>query len=318
MEKMEGKNQTLITEFILLGFGDVGDLQPLLFLLFLVIYIVTASGNTLIIALIVTDQHLQIPMYYLLGNLSCLETCLSSVLLPRLLASLLTGDRTISVNGCMVQFYFFAIMSTTESLLLTAMSYDRYLAICNPLHYPVLMNGRVCCQLAAGSWLSSLTTCSVGMVLTIRHTFCDSKEMDHFFCDFAPLIKLACEDTQILQLATFVIATLWTFVPCILTLTSYGFIISTILKIPSSIGRKKAFSTCSSHLIMLAVFYVTVITVYVAPTGNSSKLLNKIFSVFYTVLTPLLNPIVYCLRNKEINESLKKAVRKLLDLRDKP
>ncbi|XP_006135690.2 olfactory receptor 11A1-like [Pelodiscus sinensis] len=304
-------------EFLLLGFGDVGHLQPLLFLLFLVVYIVTVAGNLIIIALIVTNQQLQIPMYYLLGSLSWLETCLSSTLLPRLLVSLLTGDRTISVNSCMVQFYFFAIMSTAESLLLTAMSYDRYLAICKPLHYPVVMNGRVCCQLVAGSWLSSLTTCSIGMILLMQHTFCDSREIDHFFCDFAPLIKLSCDDTQILQLATFVIATLWTFVPLLLTMTSYIYIISTILRIPSATGRQKAFSTCSSHLIMLAIFYVTVITVYVVPSANTTKILNKIFSVFYTLLTPLFNPIVYSLRNKEVNEALRKALLKLAALRNR-
>ncbi|XP_074838620.1 olfactory receptor 1E16-like [Carettochelys insculpta] len=314
MERGGGRNQTPIMEFILLGFGNPPELLPFLFLLFLVIYILTVTGNILIVALIVADQHLHIPMYYLLGNLSWLETCLISVLLPKMLASLLTGDRTISVKGCMVQLYFFGITSTAESLLLTAMSYDRYLAICYPLRYTTLMNGRVCGQLVAGSWLSSITTCSIGMILLLQTTFCDSKEIDHFFCDFSPMLQLACDETQTLELVTFAIATIWTFVPCLLTLTSYVCIISTILRIPSNTGRKKAFSTCSSHLIMLVIFYLTVITVYMVPTGNTSKVLNKIFSVFYTVLTPLLNPIVYSMRSKEVNESLRRAIRKLVAL----
>nr|XP_006114102.1 olfactory receptor 6C75-like [Pelodiscus sinensis] len=312
MEKAERRNQTIIMEFILLGFGNGPELQPLLFLLFLVIYLVTVAGNILVVLLIVTDKHLHTPMYYLLGNLSWLETCLISTLLPKLLASLLTGDRTISVKGCMVQLYFFGIMSTAESLLLTAMSYDRYLAICQPLRYPVLMNGRVCCQLVAGSWMSSLTTCTTGMVLLLQSTFCHSGEIDHFFCDFSPMLELSCDDSQTLKLLTFIIAIMWTLVPCLLTLASYTCIISNILKIPSTSGRKKAFSTCSSHLIMLTIFYVTVTTVYMVPTANTPKILSKVFSVFYTVLTPLLNPIVYCLRNKEVNESLKKLIFKLV------
>ncbi|XP_075768152.1 olfactory receptor 1G1-like [Pelodiscus sinensis] len=309
MKRMEGRNQTPIAEFLLLGFGDGPHLQPLLFMFFLVIYIVTVAGNLLIVGLVVTDRHLHTPMYYLLGNLSCLETCLISTLLPRLLASLLSGDRTISVKGCIMQLYFIGITSTAESLMLTAMSYDRYLAICNPLRYAAVMNGRVCCQLVAGCWMSSLMTSTVGMFFLFQFTFCDSKEIDHFFCDFSPMIKLSCNDTSTLELVTFIIATIWTFVPCLLTLASYTCIITTILKIPSHTGRKKAFSTCSSHLIVLTVFYVTVITVYMVPAGNTPKVLQKIFSVFYTVLTPMINPIIYCLRNKEVNESLRKALK---------
>ncbi|XP_074974651.1 olfactory receptor 6C75-like [Caretta caretta] len=312
MEKAEVRNQTPIVEFILLGFGNVPELQTLLFLAFLVIYIVTVSGNILFVALVVADQQLHIPMYFLLGNLSCLEICYTSTILPRLLASLLTGDRTISVKGCIVQLYFFGILSNTENLLLTAMSYDRYLAICNPLRYAALMNGRVCWQLVAGSWISSLLLCTIVIIFFFQLTFCDSKEIDHFFCDFSPMIKLSCVDTQTLELLTFFIAVIGTFVPFLLTLTSYICIITTILRIPSSIGRQKAFSTCSSHLIVLAILYVTVLTVYVIPTANTPKVLQKIFSVFYTVLTPMINPVIYSLRNKEVKESLRKAILKLV------
>ncbi|CAM2095152.1 unnamed protein product [Caretta caretta] len=312
MEKVEGRNQTPIVEFILLGFGNVPELQPLLFLVFLVIFIVTVAGNILIIALVVTDQHLHIPMYFFLGNLSCLETCYTSTILPRLLASLLTGDRSISVKGCILQLYLFGVMSSTECLLLMAMSYDRYVAICNPLRYAALMNGRVCFQLVAGSWISSFVGCAIVDIFFFRLTFCNSKEIDHFFCDFSPMIKLSCDDTQTLQLVTFTISAIGTLVPCLLTLTSYICIIATILRIPSTTGRQKAFSTCSSHLIVVSVFYGTLITVYVAPTANTPTVLHKLFSVFYTVLTPMINPVIYSLRNKEVNESLRKAILKLI------
>ncbi|XP_074838640.1 olfactory receptor 5V1-like [Carettochelys insculpta] len=316
MEEANGRNQTPIIQFILLGFGNVRELQPLLFLLFLVFYIVTVVGNTLIIILVVIDHHLHIPMYYLLGNLSTLETCYTSTILPRLLVSLATGDRTISFKGCIVQLYCFGVMSATECLLLTAMSYDRYVAICNPLRYAALMNGRVCAKLVAGSWISSLVGCGIVHVFLSHLTFCESNEIDHYFCDFSPLINLSCDNTQILQLVTFIISAIGTLVPCLLTLTSYICIIVTILRIPSSTGRKKAFSTCSSHLIVVTVFYGTLITIYVVPTANSPKVLNKVFSVFYTVLTPMINPVIYSLRNKEVNESLRKILGKTMSLEE--
>ncbi|XP_039354126.1 olfactory receptor 1009-like [Mauremys reevesii] len=317
MEKGEGRNQTPILEFILLGFGNVPELQPLLFLVFLVIYAVTVLGNILILVLVVADQHLHTPMYFFLGNLSFLEICYSSTLLPRLLASLLTGDRTISIKGCFVQTYFFGILTATESLLLAAMSYDRYLAICNPLRYAALMNGRICCQLVAGSWISSFLACTTINIFLFKSKFCDSKEIDHFFCDFSPVIKLSCGDTQAVQLLTFIVSAIGTFVPCLLVLTSYIRIIATILRIPSTTGRQKAFSTCSSHLIVVIVYYGTLITVYVVPTADSHKVLHKLVSVFYTVLTPMINPVIYSLRNKEVNEALRKAILKLVAFRNR-
>ncbi|XP_075768039.1 olfactory receptor 1E16-like [Pelodiscus sinensis] len=310
MQRAEEGNQTLITEFILLGFGNGPELQPLLFLFFLASYIVTVAGNILIIVLVVSDPHLHTPMYYLLCNLACVETCYSSIFLPRLLVSLVTGDRTISVKGCIVQLYFFGIMSNTESLLLTAMSYDRYIAICHPLRYTVLMSGKICSQLVALSFLCSLLSCTILNIFFFQLTFCGSNEIDHYFCDFSPVIKVSCSDTRILQLVTYVVASLGTLVPCLLTLVSYIYIISTILRIPSSIRRQKAFSTCSTHLIVITVFYGAVIAVYMVPTANMPKVLHKIFSLYYIVLTPLINPIIYCLRNKEINKSLRKAFLK--------
>ncbi|XP_044838058.1 olfactory receptor 11L1-like [Mauremys mutica] len=309
IEEAEEDNRTVISEFILLGFGNLPELQIVLFLVFLVIYIVTMSGNILIIALVVADQHLHTPMYYFLGNLSCLETCYTSTILPKLLASLLTGDRTISVSGCFAQFYCFGSLAATECYLLAAMSYDRYLAICKPLRYAALMNGRLCLQLAAGSWISGFLICVIMMCFMSQLTFCGPSEIDHFFCDFSPMLKLSCSDTSIITLVSFILAFLDSPCPFLLTVTSYVCIIATILRIPSTTWRQKAFSTCSSHLIVVTVFYGTLMTVYLLPKTNTLKALNKVFSVFYTVLTPMLNPLIYSLRNKEVKEALRKVIR---------
>ncbi|XP_030398647.1 olfactory receptor 11A1-like [Gopherus evgoodei] len=298
-DKAEEDNQTIITEYILLGFGNLPELQILLFLVFLVIYIVTMSGNILIVALVVADQHLHTPMYFFLGNLSCLETCYTLTILPRLLASLLTGDRTISVSGCFAQFYCFGCLITTECYLLAVMSYDRYLAICKPLHYATLMNSRLCLQLATESWISEFLTCVITMWFMLQLTFCGPNEIDHFF---------SCSDTSMITLVSFILASINTPCPFLLTVTSYVCIIATILRIPSTTGRQKAFSTCSSHLIVVTVFYGTLMTVYLLPKTKTLKALNKVFSVFYTVLTPMLNPLIYNLRNKEVKEALRKVI----------
>ncbi|KAM7150057.1 olfactory receptor 6N1-like [Macrochelys suwanniensis] len=304
------RNKTSITEFVLLGFGKVPELQILLFPLFLMIYMVTVAGNILIVVLVVADQHLHTPMYFFLGNLSCLETCYSSAILPRVLASLLTGDRTISVARCIAQFYFFASLAATECCLLSAMSYDRYLAVCKPLHYAALMDGRLCLQLAAGSWLSgSLATLIISCLMS-QLTFCGLSEIDHFFCDFTPVIKLACSDTNLILVLDLLLASLCTLFPFLLTLLSYVYIIVTILRIPSTGGRQKAFSTCSSHLIVVTTFYGTIIIVYMLPKSDTLRDLNKVFSVFYSVLTPLINPLIYSLRNKEVKEALSRAIHK--------
>ncbi|CAM4560911.1 olfactory receptor 2AP1-like [Lepidochelys kempii] len=308
IEKAEEDNRTVITEFILLGFGDLPELQILLFLVFLVIYIVTMSGNILIIALVVADQHLHTPMYFFLGNLSCLETCYTSAILPRMLASLLTGDRTISVSGCFAQLYCFGFLAATECYLLAAMSYDRYLAICKPLHYAALMNSRLCLQLVGGSWISGFLTCVIMMCFMSQLTFCGPSEIDHFFCDFSPMLKFSCSDTNTITLVSFILTSLDSPCPFLLTVTSYVCIIATILRIPSTTGRQKAFSTCSSHLIVVTVFYGSLMTVYLLPKTNTPVALNKVFSVFYTVLTPLVNPLIYSLRNKEVKEALRKVI----------
>ncbi|XP_044840273.1 olfactory receptor 6N1-like [Mauremys mutica] len=306
------RNQTAVTEFIFLGFGELPDLQILLFVMFLVIYIATVSGNIIIIALVVADQHLHTPMYFFLGNLSCLETCYSSTILPQMLANLLTGDKTISFSGCFTQLYFFCALAATECYLLAAMSYDRYLAICKPLHYSALMKTRFCLQLAAGSWLNGYLATAIFVLFMSHLIFCGPNEIDHFSCDLIPLIKLSCSDTHLIVLLDFVLACVFTLPPFLLTLTSYVCILTTILRIPSTTGRQKAFSTCSSHLIVVTIYYGTLMVVYMLPKRDTLSFLNKVLSLCYTVLTPLINPLIYSLRNREVKEALSKAVSKFV------
>uniref|UniRef100_A0A452HXZ0 Olfactory receptor n=1 Tax=Gopherus agassizii TaxID=38772 RepID=A0A452HXZ0_9SAUR len=310
MEEGKAENQTSITEFILLGFGNLPELQIIFFLLFLVIYIVTMTVNMLIVALVVADPHLHTPMYFFLGNLSCLEICCTSAILPKMLSSLLSGDRTISVTGCIVQFYWFGFLVTAECSLLAVMSYDRYLAICKPLHYAIHMSGRFCMQLVVGSWLSSFIILTTLISFMSQLNFCGPNEIDHFFCDLTPVIKLSCSHTNLVTLVTLIFSSIDTVPPFLLTLISYVCIISTILRIPSTTGKHKAFSTCSSHLIVVTLFYGTLITVYLLPSTGAVKVPNKVFSVFYTVLTPLINPLIYSLRNKKVKEALKRVLQK--------
>ncbi|XP_039357751.1 olfactory receptor 6N1-like [Mauremys reevesii] len=312
MEDRVWRNQTVVTEFNFLGFGDLPDLQILLFVMFLVIYIATVSGNIIIIALVVADQHLHTPMYFFLGNLSGLETCYSSTILPQMLANLLTGDKTISFSGCFTQLYFFCALAATECYLLAAMSYDRYLAICKPLHYSALMKTRFCLQLAAGSWLNGYLATAIFVLFMSHLIFCGPNEIDHFYCDLIPLIKLSCSDTHLVILLDFVLACVFTLPPFLLTLTSYVCILTTILRIPSTTGRQKTFSTCSSHLIVVTIYYGTLMIVYMLPKRDTLSFLNKVLSVCYTVLTPLVNPLIYSLRNREVKEALCKAVSKFV------
>nr|XP_056720528.1 olfactory receptor 6B1-like [Euleptes europaea] len=283
-----------------------------LFLLFLVIYIFSMVGNILIIALVVLNHNLHTPMYFFLGNLSCLETFYTSTILPKVLVSLLTGEKAISIPGCIAQFYFFAALVGTECGLLAVMSYDRYTAICKPLHYATLMNMKACLYMASGSWINGFLAMSVMMYLMTRLTFCGPNEIDHFFCDLTPVARISCSETQRFELMGCIFSTIFTLPPFLLTLTSYTFIIIAILKIPSATGRKKAFSTCSSHLLVVTIYYGTLFTVYVLPNTENTRKLNKVFSVFYTILTPLVNPLIYSLRNREVKEALRKSIGKLM------
>ncbi|XP_053902790.1 olfactory receptor 6N1-like [Malaclemys terrapin pileata] len=310
MAGTDWRNQTTVTELILLGFGDLPDLQIPLFLMFLMIYMATVAGNTLIAMLVVTDQHFHTPMYFFLGNLSYLEICYTSTILPRLLASFLTGDRTISVSGCITQLYFSASLAATECYLLATMSYDRYLAICKPLHYSTLMNNRFCLQLAAGSWLNGSLATTIFILFISQLIFCGPNEIDHFYCDPILLMELSCSDTHLSIFVNFILVSVFTLPPFLLTMMSYMCISATILRIPSTTGRQKAFSTCSSHLTVVTIFYGTIIIVYMLLKRDTLRDLKKVLSLYFTVLTPLVNPLIYSLRNREVKEALSKAISK--------
>nr|XP_034957512.1 olfactory receptor 11A1-like [Zootoca vivipara] len=299
-------NQTAITEFTLLGFGHHPELQILFFLIFLSIYIITLMGNLLIVVLVVNDRHLHTPMYFFLGNLSCLEICYSSTILPRMLVSFLTENRTISFSGCFIQLYLFGFLVTAETCLLSVMSYDRYLAICKPLQYSFHMNSKVCMSLAAASWISGCFSVSVVVIWMTQLTYCGFSGIDHFFCDFIPLSKLACTDTSLIMVIALMLSFFFTFPLFMLTITSYICIISAILRISTTSGRQKAFSTCSSHLIVVTIFYGSLMIVYVLPDDPKLRGLTKVFSTFYTILTPMINPLIYSLRNKEVKAALEK------------
>ncbi|XP_008496259.1 olfactory receptor 5B21 [Calypte anna] len=313
MSATEKQNQTNISEFILLGFGDLPNLQIPLFLLFLMIYMVTMMGNILILVLVGANQHLHTPMYFFLSNLSCLELCYSSTILPKLLAAFLTGDRRISYSSCMTQFFVFAFLASVECCLLAVMSYDRYLAVCKPLHYTSLMNQQLCTALAAGAWGSGFMISFVITLLMSQMVYCDRSEIDHFFCDFNPVIKCSCSDTFLVEAVTSVMAAVCTVLPFLFIVASYILIISSILRISSATGRQKAFSTCSSHLIVVTIFYTTIILVYMLPRTYSLTAFNKLLSVFYTVVTPMMNPLIYTLRNKDIRGALWKNVHAFMD-----
>ncbi|XP_004420747.1 PREDICTED: olfactory receptor 11A1-like [Ceratotherium simum simum] len=304
------ENQTTIVEFVLRGFSSIRQLNIFLFMMFLVFYILIVSGNILVILLVLFSYHLHTPMYFFLVNLSFLEIWYTSNIVPKMLLIITAGQKTISVAGCLAQFYFFGSLAATECLLLAVMSYDRYLAICQPLQYPILTTGPLCFRLAASSWLCCFFLTAITIVLLSRLTFCGPNEIDHFFCDFTPLVHLSCMHTSLTKNIAYATSSAVTVVPFLLITASYSCILVAILRIPSGTGWQKAFSTCSSHLTMVRVFYGTLIGTYLVPSANSSQLLHKGFSLLYTILTPMFNPIIYSLRNKDIHEALKKCLSK--------
>ncbi|XP_074838635.1 olfactory receptor 10C1-like [Carettochelys insculpta] len=293
-------NQSCVTEVELLGFSDFHSLQILLFVLVLTFYVTALVGNTLIVILTITDSALHTPMYFFLRNLSFLEMCYTSVTQPKMLGNLLSETQTLFFTGCGAQMYFFILFGITECCLLSVMAYDRYVAICNPLRYTLIISQRVCVQMTAGSW-------AFGFLVGFGHTisifslpFCGSNRVSHFFCDVFPVLSLATTDTHKNEAAVTTTTVLFILVPFLLILLSYGLIISTVLKMPSAEGRRKAFSTCSSHLIVVSLFYGTGTFMYMKPSSEQSQASNRFSSLIYTVLTPTFNPIIYSLRNKEI------------------
>ncbi|XP_076968350.1 olfactory receptor 6B9-like [Tamandua tetradactyla] len=301
-------NITNISEFILVGFPTDRWLQFLFFFLFLNTYLLVLLENLVIIFTIWVTASLHKPMYYFLGTMSFLETWYISVTVPKMLTGSLLHPNTISFLGCMTQLYFFISLACTECVLLAAMAYDRYVAICWPLHYPVMMTTRFCVQLTIISWVSGFTTSMAKVYFISQVSFCGNNILNHFFCDVSPILKLACMDFSMAEMVDFMLAIVILVLPLSATVLSYAFIFSTILHIPSSSGQRKAFSTCASHLTVVVIFYTAVIFMYVRPRAIASLNSNKLISAIYAIFTPMLNPIIYCLRNKEVKHAIRKTM----------
>ncbi|XP_055971471.1 olfactory receptor 6C76-like isoform X2 [Sorex fumeus] len=304
------KNQTSVKEFILLGLTDDKDLNVLIFIFLFLTYILSVTGNLTIITLTLLDSQLKTPMYFFLRNFSVLEISFTTVCIPRFLVSILTGDRTIPYNACLTQVFFFLLLGSTEFFLLTAMSYDRYVAICKPLHYTTIMNNRVCNQLVFSSWLIGFLIIFPPVIMGLQLDFCDSNIIDHFTCDSSPMLLLSCTDTAVLELMGFILAVFTLMVTLALVILSYAFILKTILRIPSAEQRKKAFSTCSSHMIVVSISYGSCIFMYVKTSAKEGVALTKGIAVLNTSVAPMLNPFIYSLRNQQVKQSFKKLVNK--------
>ncbi|XP_029471658.1 olfactory receptor 1C1-like [Rhinatrema bivittatum] len=306
---MEQRNQTVVLEFLLLGLTEHAELKGPLFILFLAMYLMNLLGNGSMISVICGTSKLHTPMYFFLCNLSFVDMSFSSVTVPKMLSNLICDKNTISFSKCITQLYFSIAFAGSECILLSIMAYDRYVAICNPLHYVTIMNKHVCLSILAASLTISFLHALLHTLLVYRLSFCNSK-IQHFFCDLAPLLQLSCTDTSINELVIFTEASLLAMLPFLIILTSYACIITTILKIKSTGGRRKAFSTCSSHLTVVVLFYGTVIFMYFRPSSSYSLEKDKITSVVYNVLSPMLNPFIYSLRNRDVKMALRRALQR--------
>uniref|UniRef100_A0A8C3XNQ3 Olfactory receptor n=1 Tax=Chelydra serpentina TaxID=8475 RepID=A0A8C3XNQ3_CHESE len=305
---MEERNQTAVTEFILLGFSSLGDkLKIFLFLALLLTYLITVTGNVVIIFIVWVDHRLHSPMYFFIANLSFLEIWFTSVTSPKLMLNFLSVSRTISFHGCMAQSFFYFALGITEFCLLVVMSFDRYVAICRPLQYATIMKQRICFQLVLGSWVGSFTVISLRMLLISN--FCGPNVINHFFCDNTPLFLLSCTDTSVVRRVDSILISTLVLSSLCLTMLSYVSILFSILRIPTATGRQKAFATCGSHLTSLGIAYGSCIVLYAAPSGNSSLNLNKGVALLNTVLYPFLNPFVYSLRNQTVKLALRETFR---------
>ncbi|XP_042544876.1 olfactory receptor 1361-like [Dipodomys spectabilis] len=304
---MEGNNQTTVTEFLLLGFSGQSDEEEVVFGLFLGTYLVTLIGNLLIILAISCDPHLHTPMYFFLANLSSVDICFSSVTVPKMLVNHLVGSRSISYVGCMTQMYFFITFGNMDGFLLSAMAYDRYVAICRPLHYSLIMRPRLCVLLVAISWVITNIHALLHTLLMIRLTFCSDNTVHHFFCDPYPLLKLSCSDTFINDMAAFTEGGVIFLTPFTCIVVSYAYIFSNVLRVPSARGIRKALSTCGSHLTVVSLFYGAILGVYMHPSSSFS-VADMVATVLFTVMTPLVNPFIYSLRNRDMKAALRKVI----------
>ncbi|XP_006875416.1 PREDICTED: olfactory receptor 13A1-like [Chrysochloris asiatica] len=301
-------NQTLVTEFILQGFSEHPTLRLPLFGCFLVLYTVALTGNALILTVVGCSAGLHSPMYFFLFNLATIDILCTSTILPKVLVGLITQENTISYEGCMTQLFFLAWAASSELLLLSVMAFDRYVAICRPLHYTTIMSPQLCAALAVSVWGLCAINGSVHTGLMARLIFCGPRLITHFFCEIPPLLLLSCSPTRINSIMTLVADGFYGFINFMLTLASYGYIVASILRIRSKEGKRRAFSTCSSHLIVVSVYYTAVFCAYISPASTYSPERSKVAGVLYTVLSPTLNPLIYTLRNAEVHRALGKLL----------
>ncbi|XP_007526064.1 olfactory receptor 7A17-like [Erinaceus europaeus] len=303
---MEPENDTLISDFLLLGLIEDPELQPLIFGIFLSMYMLTVLGNLLLILAVSSDSHLHTPMYFFLSNLSLVDICLTSTTIPNMLHDIWTQNKAITYSGCIIQMYFFTLFVGLDNFLLTVMAYDRYVAICHPLHYMVTMNPQLCGLLVLGSWLISVLNSLLESLLVWQLSFCTDLKIPHFFCELKQVVHLACSDTFAIDLVMVCSAGLLAGGPLSGILYSYSKIISSINRISSAQGKYKAFSTCASHLSVVSLFYSTALGVYLGSSGTQSSHSSTVASVMYTMVTPMLNPFIYSLRNKDIKRALRR------------
>ncbi|XP_014446248.1 olfactory receptor 7G2 isoform X1 [Tupaia chinensis] len=306
---MESENQTSVLGFLLLGLSEDPALQPVLFGLFLVIYVITVFGNLLIILAIISDSHLHTPMYFFLSNLSFIDLCFSTTTVPKMLLNLQTQSKSISYAGCLTQACFVLLFAGLENFLLAAMAYDRYVAICHPLRYTIIMNPCLCGLLVLVSLLISIADALLHTLMLLRLSFCTDLEIPHFFCELAQVIKLACSDTLINNILVYLVTSILGGVPLLGIIFSYIQIVSSILRMPSAGGKYKAFSTCGSHLSVVSLFYGTAFGVYISSVVTDSSRKIAVASVMYTVVPPMMNPFIYSLRNRDMMGALKKLLR---------
>ena len=312
---MEQKNGSSFTGFILLGFSDRPQLELVLFVVLLIFYIFTLLGNTTIIALSYLDPHLHTPMYFFLSNLSFLDMCYTTSIVPQFLFNLSGADKSISFGGCEVQFFISLALGCTECILLGVMAFDRYAAVCRPLHYTVIMHPRLCALMASASWVTGFAISLLQTVLIFLLPLCGRNKLDQFFCEIPPFLKLACVDTTMNVYMTFFGSVIILLIPVSLIMFSYGRIVRAVLRIKSTTGRRKAFGTCGSHLTVVSLFFGTAISVYFRPSSSDSQDQDKFMSLFYTVIIPMTNPLIYTLRNRDVKGAMKKVLWKDSDSR---
>ncbi|XP_058383392.1 olfactory receptor 5AN1-like [Diceros bicornis minor] len=307
---IQGVNITDITHFILLGFSDFPRITAVLFAVFLLIYIMTLIWNLCLIILIRMDSHLHTPMYFFLSNLSFIDICYVTTTVPRMLSNFFQVQQTITFVGCVFQNFVFSTMGLSESCLMTAMAYDRYAAICNPLLYSSIMSPTLCVQMVLGSYMAGLSASISQLCAILQLHFCGPNVINHFFCDMPQLLVLSCTDTFFVQLMTAILTMIFGIINVSIIMISYGYIVISIMKITSAKGRSKAFNTCASHLTAVTLYYSSSIFVYLSSSSGGSSSFDRFASVFYTVVIPMLNPLIYSLRNKEIKDALKRLQKK--------